>query len=162
MKGLFGDLLLRTSGPNMALKAVTVNGQDVTDTPREYKTGDQVTMVIITRASTVEGIVTDAAGKPVTGSRDPRVLRGQGVVADEFHAHTARRHRFDRQIPALGSRAGPYHVVAIARELLNRPSSAFEASFFEELAKEGTTFVVGEDEQRQGVDLKVSVTNPGG
>ena len=161
MRGLFGDLLLRASGPNMALKSVSVNGQDVTDTPREYRTGDQVTIVITTRTSTVDGIVTDAAGKPVPEAAILAFSEDKGSW--RMNSTRTRRGSTDAmgKYRLAGLAPGRYHVVAIPRELLNRPSSAFEASFFEELAKEGTTFVVGEDEQRQ-VDLKVSVTNPGG
>ena len=36
MKGLHGELLLRSSGPGMVLKAVMAGGRDVTDTPHEF------------------------------------------------------------------------------------------------------------------------------
>jgi hypothetical protein len=51
---------------------------------------------------------------------------------------------------------GRYYVVAVPRERLNVPSMGQDESFYEQLAKEATTFVIGEDEQRQ-VDLKIAV-----
>ena len=161
MKGLFGDLLLRSSGPNMFLKSVSVNGQEVTDTPREFKNGDQVTLVMITRASTIEGIVTDAAGKPVPEaaivafSEDKASWRMNSTRTRRSGTDTTGKYRLSGLVP------GRYHIVAVPRERMAMPSSLMDTAFFEELVKEGTTFVVGEDEQRQ-VDLKIAATNAGG
>src|SRR5260221_774471 len=40
MKGILGEFVLRTSAPNQFLKAVMLGAEDITDTPREFKTGE--------------------------------------------------------------------------------------------------------------------------
>src|SRR5262249_56802856 len=66
MKGLAGEMLLRSNAPNTYLKAVLLGAEDITDTPREVKTGDRVTIVMTSRAATLDGTVTDAARKPTS------------------------------------------------------------------------------------------------
>lgn len=160
MKGLFGEALLRSSGPNAYLKSVSVGGQDVTDTPYEFKNGDQVTLTMTTRASTLEGTVADATGKPAA---EAAVL----VFADDKAAwrQTSPRTRrgsvdFTGKYRVAGLLPGRYYIVALPRDRLNIPGSMQDAGFFEQLTKEATTFVVGEDEQRQ-MDLRIS-TGSGG
>jgi hypothetical protein len=154
MRGMHGELLLRTSGPGMFLKSVSVGGRDVTDTPYEFKTGDQVTIVMTTRASTIEGTVTDTTGKPVT---DAGVL----VFSDDksswrFNSIRTRRSGADAtgKYRITGLLSGRYYIVAVTRDRLNMMSNA-DASVFEQFTKEAIPFVMGEDEQRQ-VDLKVA------
>jgi hypothetical protein len=51
------------------LKAVRLNGQDITDTGAEFKAGDSVTgleVVLTNRLTSVAGTVTDGASQPVT------------------------------------------------------------------------------------------------
>ena len=155
MRGLHSELVLRTGGPGMYLKSVTVGGRDITDTPHEFKTGDHVTLTMTTKASSLEGNVTDAAGKPAP---ETAIL----VFADDksswrFNSIRTRRGFTDQtgKYRVTGLLAGRYYVVATPRDRLTLPSSAFDAAFFEQLAKEATAFVVGDDEQRQ-VDVKLS------
>jgi len=155
MRGMFGDLLLRSGGPNMYLKSVIVGGQDITDTPHTFKNGEQVIVVMTTRASTVEGVVSDAVGKPVTDaaimvfSEDKAAWRPNSVRTRRATVDPAGRYRL------LGLLPGRYYAVAVSRDRLSGRTSNEDVSFFEQLAKEATTFVVGEDEQRQ-VDLKIA------
>lgn len=160
MRGLHGELLLRTNGPGMFLKSVSVSGRDVTDTGYEFKSGDQVTITMTTRASTVEGTVTDATGKPVP---DAAIL----IFSDDKSSWRSNATRTRRGFSdpggmyrVTGLLSGRYYVVALPRERVNQPPSGMDAAFFEQLVKEGTAFVVGEDEQRQ-VDVKLS-TGGGG
>ena len=160
MKGLHGELLLRSSGPGMYLKSVTVGGRDVTDTPHEFKNGEQVTLVMSTRASTLEGSVTDATGKPVL---DAAVLVfSEDKAAWRPNATRTRRGGIDPtgKYRVTGLLAGRYFVVAVPRERLNVPTMNQDAAFFEQLSKEATPFVVGDDEQRQ-VDLKMAAATGG-
>ena len=155
MRGIFGDLLIRSGGPNMYLKAVTVSGQDITDTPHTFKNGEQVTVVMTTRASTIEGVVSDAAGKPVTDaailvfSEDKAAWRPNSVRTRRAAVDAAGHYRVFGLLP------GRYYAVALPRERLSGPTNNQDAAFFEQLSKEASTFVVGEDEQRQ-IDLKVT------
>jgi protocatechuate 3,4-dioxygenase beta subunit len=160
MKGLFGETLLRSSGPNTYLKSVSVGGQDVTDTPYEFKNGDQVTLTMTTRASTLEGSVADATGKPATEaavlvfSDDKAAWRQTSPRTRRGSVDATGKYRVSGLLP------GRYYIVALPRERLNIPGFVQDAGFFEQLTKDATTFVVGEDEQRQ-MDLRLS-TGSGG
>lgn len=161
LKGLMGEFLLRGNAPGQFLKRVMVGAEDITDTPREFKNGDKVTLVMTTRASTVEGNVTDAAGKPVTDaaliifSDDKSAWRMNSMRTRRTTVNPSGHYR------AMGLLPGRYYILATTRERVNVPSMNVDPSFFEELAKEATTVVVGEDEQRQ-VDLKMVVPATGG
>lgn len=158
MKGLMGELLLRSSAPMQFLKSVTVNGADITDTPREFKSGDRVTITLSSRASSVEGNVTDAAGKPVAEggiflfSDDKASWRSNSIKTRRANVDPTGRYRLTGLLP------GRYFIVAVPRERLN--FGMMDVSIFEEMSKEATTLVVGDDEQRQ-VDLSL-VAGTGG
>lgn len=160
MKGMSGEFLLRGNAAGQYLKRVMLGAEDITDTPREFKTGDKVTLVMTSRASTVEGNVTDAAGKPVTDAA--LIIFSDDKSAWRMNATRTRRTGVDPNghYRAMGLMPGRYYVIATTRERLNVPSMNVDPSFFEQLTKDATTFVVGEDEQRQ-VDLKL-VTGSGG
>jgi hypothetical protein len=159
MKGLHGELLLRTSGPGMYLKSVTAGGRDITDTPHEFRNGEQVTIVMSTRASTLEGMVTDAAGKPVTDgailvfSEDKALWRSNATRTRRGNVDSTGKYRVGGLLP------GRYHIIALPRERLVQPMGQ-DPTFYEQLTKEATAFVVGEDEQRQ-VDLKIALGTGG-
>ena len=155
LKGLMGEFLLRTSAPNNVLKSVQLGGEDITDTPREFKTGDRVTLVMTARASTVEGTVTDGAGQPVTDavlmmfSDDKAAWRTNSLRTRRGSADPNGHYRMAGVLP------GRYFLIAVPRDRavvfnVNSDPAAFEA-----LTKDATTVVVGEDEQRQ-IDVKLS------
>lgn len=153
MRGLHGELLLRSSGPGMFLKSVTVSGRDITDTPYEFKNGDKVTVTMVTRVSTLEGYVTDSTGKPAI---DAAIL----VFSDDKASWRSNSTRTRRGVTdptgkyrVTGLLPGRYYIIALPRNglILNNA----EAEVFEQLTKEATAFVVGDDEQRQ-VDLRIS------
>jgi hypothetical protein len=161
MKGMMGEFLLRGSAPGQFLKRVMLGAEDITDAPREFKNGDKVTLVMTTHASTVEGNVTDAAGKPVMDAA--LLIFSEDKAAWRMNSMRTRRASVDPNghYRAMGLMPGRYYVIATTRERLNVPGMNVEPSFFEQLAKEATAFVVGEDEQRQ-VDLKLAVPEGGG
>jgi len=158
MKGLMGEVLLRSNAPMQSLKSVTLNGTDITDTPREFKPGDKVTITLSSRASTLEGTVTDAAGAPVTDaglllfSDDKASWRSNSIKTRRSTVDQAGHYRM------LGLLPGRYFIIALPRERLN--TGMMDATMFDELSKEATSLVVGDDEQRQ-VDLKL-VAGSGG
>jgi len=163
MKGMAGEYLLRASAPNQYLKAVLLGADDITDNPREFRNGDKVTLVLTSRTSTLEGDVVDAAGKP---SADAALI----VFAEDKASWRMNSSRIKRSLVApnghyriSGLLPGRYFAAAIARDRLDVPpgGTAAETAFFEQLAKEATSFVIGEDEQRQ-VDLKVVGEGAGG
>jgi hypothetical protein len=160
MKGLHGELLLRSNGPGMLLKSVISGGRDVIDTPHEFKNGEQVTLVMTSRASSLEGTVSDAAGKPVLDaailvfSEDKAAWRPNATRTRRGNVGPTGKYR------VTGLLAGRYFIIAVPRDQLNVQAMNQDPSFFEQLSKEATTFVIGEDEQRQ-VDLKVVVAAGG-
>jgi hypothetical protein len=69
LTGLIDARLLRASVPQgWALKAITLAGEDVTDTPIELSPGQRVTgvqVVLTNRLTDVSGLVTDGRGQPM-------------------------------------------------------------------------------------------------
>jgi hypothetical protein len=161
MKGMSGEFLLRVGAPGQYLKRVMLGAEDITDTPREFKNGDKVTLVMTSRASSVEGNVTDAAGKPVTDAA--LIIFSDDKSAWRMNSTRTRRTGVDPNghYRAMGLMPGRYYAIATTRDRLNVPSMNVDPSFFEQLAKDATTFVVGEGEDRQ-VDLKLVVAAAGG
>jgi hypothetical protein len=145
---------------NQTLKAVMLGGEDITDSPREFKTGDKVTMILTSRASTLEGNVTDAKGQPSTDAS--LILFSEDKAAWRMNSLKTRRSGVDPtgHYRLTGLIPGRYLIAAVPRDRLNIPLAGADAAFFEQMSKEATSLVVGEDEQRQ-VDLKV-VAAPGG
>jgi len=152
MKGLLGEWMLRTGVPNQYLKAVMLGGENIIDTPREFRTGDKVTIVLTSRASTLEGNVTDAAGQPVTEaalilfSEDKASWRSTSFKTRRSGTDQVGHYRFN------GLMAGRYFVAALPRDRMG--ALPLGSEFFEQLSKEATSLVIGDDEQRQ-VDLKL-------
>jgi Carboxypeptidase regulatory-like domain len=159
LKGLMGEWLLRTMAPNLYVKSITVGADDITETPREFKATDRVVITLTSRASTLEGSVTDGKGT---------VPADTGVVVfsedkSSWHTSSTRTHRAitdgEGHFRVPGLMPGRYLVVAVPRERLSVVPG--EALFFEQMAKEAVPVVIGEDEQRK-VDLKVVESSGGG
>jgi protocatechuate 3,4-dioxygenase beta subunit len=159
MKGLAGEYLLRGFAPQQYLKSVQLDGADITDTPHEFKQGDRVTIVMTSRSSTVEGNVTDTNSAPVP---DAMVMVFPEDKASWRMNSTHRRLAgTDRQghYKISGLMAGRYLIIAAPRD---RIAVSFpDEGFFENLAKDATPLVVGEDDQRQA-DLKLVPSPSGG
>jgi hypothetical protein len=154
MKSLMGELMLRVSGPNQYLKSVTVGGEDITDSAREFKASDRVTITVTSRASTLEGNVLDAAGAVSTDAGI--ILFSDDKASWRFNSSRTKRSFVDPyghyRIPGL--MPGRYLVAAIPRDRLSGPMGA-DTDLFEQLSKVATSLVIGEDEERR-VDLKLS------
>lgn len=152
LKGLLGPFVLRLGAPNQFLKAVMLGGEDITDTPHEFKSGERVTLILTSRASTVEGNVTDMKGQPTTDaglivfSEDKASWRSNSIRTRRSGPDQTGHYRLTGLMP------GRYFIAAVPRERLN--IGVLGPEFFEQLSKEATTLVIGEDETRQ-VDLKV-------
>ena len=155
MKRLMGELILRIGAAGQSLKSVTVNGRDITDTPYEFKQNDSVVFTLTSRTSTVEGTVTDATGKPASDggvilfSEDKASWRPSSIRTRRTGIDPDGHYRLNSVL------AGRYYLVALTRDRFG--ISLSDAESFEQLAKDATTIVVGEDEQRT-VDLKIVAT----
>jgi protocatechuate 3,4-dioxygenase beta subunit len=154
LKGMMGEFLLRASAPGQTLKAVMLGAQDITDTPREFKNGERVTLVMTSAVSSIEGTVTDTKGTPASEasilifSEDRASWRPNSLRTRRGSTDASGHFRISGLVP------GRYHAIAAPRDVINVPTMMQDAAFFEALSKEATTFVVGEGEQRQ-VDLKL-------
>jgi hypothetical protein len=161
MKGLMGEFLLRANGQGQFLKAVQLNGTDITDTPHEFKAGESVTIVMTTQASTVEGNVTDDKGEPVNTaslllfSDDKTLWRTNSIHTRRGGADVTGHFRLTGVLP------GQYLMIALPQERANALNfGSVDPAVFEQFAKEATAVTVGQNEQRQ-VDLRLAVGSGG-
>lgn len=152
LKGLMGEYLLRAGIVNQFLKSVTVNGQDVTDVPREFKASDRITMTLTSRVSTVEGNVTDT--RDVDLAETGIMMFAEDKSSWRMNSIWTKRTSVDPKghFRITGLMPGRYYIAAIPRQRLAVPVADADVAFFEQLAKEATTVVVGVDDQRT-VDL---------
>lgn len=162
MKGFMGEYLIRANGAgSQYMKAVQLNGEDITDTPHEFKQGDKLTILMTGKASTITGTVSDDKGDPVNAGS--LILFSEDKTSWRTNSIHTRRSGVDitGHFRMLGVLPGRYFLIAVPQERANALNfGSVDASIFEQFAKEATSVTVGEDEQRQ-VDLKVS-SGPGG
>lgn len=156
LKGLLGEFLLRATAPNQYLKSVMVGNEEVTDTPREFTPNDRVVITLTSRASTLEGNVSDAAGEP--SAEAGVIIFSEDKDTWRFNSTRTRRTGADPNghFRMNGLMPGRYFVAVVPRERLNVPPGAVDISFFEELSKDATSVVLAEDEQRR-VDLRLPI-----
>jgi len=155
LKGLMGEYGLRTGAPNQFLKSVTVNGEDVTDLPREFKAGERATITLTSRVSTIEGTVTDT--RDVHLAESGVLLFSEDKAAWRINSIWTKRTGFDAKghFRITGLMPGRYYIAALPRQRLDISRGGdTESGFFEQLAKEATLVTVGVDDQRT-VDLRL-------
>jgi protocatechuate 3,4-dioxygenase beta subunit len=162
MKGLMGEFLIRANGPSQFLKAVQLNGTDITDIPHEFKAGEAVTIVMTTQASMLEGNITDDKGQPVNNaslllfSDDKTLWRTNSIHTRRGGADVTGHYRMAGVLP------GQYLMIALPQERANALNfGSVDPAVFEQFAKEATPVTVGQNEQRQ-VDLRLAVGSGGG
>lgn len=152
LKGLMGEYVLRTGIANQVTKSVTVNGEDVTDVPHEFKANDRVTITMTSRVASIEGDVTDMRDVPlaeagiVLFAEDKASWRISSIWTKRTGLDPKGHFRLASLLP------GRYYIAAIPRQRLTLLGGDADVAFFEQLAKEATSVVVGADEQRT-VDL---------
>jgi protocatechuate 3,4-dioxygenase beta subunit len=163
LNDLFGPLLLRAfvpggsagTSPAYTMKAVMLGGTDITDTAVEFKSehSRHLEIVLTSRASTLEGTVTDDSGAPATDvmvvaiPEDPASWRVSSPKMRIGALQKEGRYSIPRML------AGRYHVVAVPREGFYLTPDT-DPDVFEQLVKDSTAVTVGEDEKRS-VDLRV-------
>jgi hypothetical protein len=155
MKGLMGEHVLRVAAPNLYVKSVAIDGgDDVTDTPHEFKANDRVVMTVTSRTSTLEGTVTDGRGSVaadtgiVVFSEDRGSWRTSSTRTRRATADAEGHFRVNGLMP------GKYFVIAVPRERLSVVPGGVDAALFEQLSKDAVSVVIGDDEERK-LDLKV-------
>jgi len=155
LKGLMGEYGLRTGAPNQFIKSVTVNGEDVTDVSREFKTGERATITLTSRVSTVEGNVTDTRDMQLAEAGI--ILFSEDKASWRVNSIWTKRAGFDPKghYRITGLMPGRYYIAAMPRQRLDISRGGDnESGFFEQLTKEATLVVVGADDQRT-VDLRL-------
>lgn len=149
--------LIRTNAPQgWTLKSVSLNGQDITDTPVEFPPGQAVSglQVVLTRkVSTLTGLVTDTKGKPV--------LDATVVIFPADETLWAYQSRFIKA--ARPDQDGTYRVtalpanesyLAVALQGLE-DGQAGDPEFLATIKDMGAKFTLGDGETKS-VDVKLS------
>jgi protocatechuate 3,4-dioxygenase beta subunit len=155
IKGLMGEYLLRVAAPNLYVKSITLDGgDDVTDTPHEFKTNDRVVMTVTSRASTLEGTVTDSKG--AVAAETGVIVFSEERGAWRTSSTRTRRTAADAEghFRIAGLMPGKYFVIAVPRERMIVVPGSGDALYFEQLSKDAVSVVFGDDEERK-LDLKI-------
>jgi hypothetical protein len=155
IKGLMGEYLLRVAVSNLYVKLITLDGgDDVTDTPHEFKTNDRVVMTVTSRASTLEGTVTDSKG--AVAAETGVIVFSEERGAWRTSSTRTRRTAADAEghFRIAGLMPGKYFVIAVPRERMIVVPGSGDALYFEQLSKDAVSVVVGDDEERK-LDLKI-------
>lgn len=161
--GLFGSYVIRggitAGGGQWFLKAVLLNGKDITDVPVAFSSAHSghLQVVFTARSASLEGTVTDEAGKP---TRDAQILI---FGADEeswlpFSSRTRNAgvpRQEDGKFTTRGLREGRYYVVALPPgSVMIGGFQSPDRSLMESLKKVATEVVLNPGETRT-VDLRV-------
>ena len=163
LNDLFGPQLVRGgvtgagagTAPAYTLKAVMLGGTDITDTPVEFKADHNrhLELVFTSRASTVEGMVTDDSGAPANDVMIVMIPEDKSawkITSPRFRMSSLQKEGHF-SVPRM--LAGRYHAIAVPREgFFLTPDTGPEV--FEQMVKDSTLVTVGEDEKRT-VDLRV-------
>ena len=102
IRNMFGRVLIRGSvigrpadvpGESWGLKAVMLNGRDITDEPRAFTNADsgKLQLLFTSQAPALDGTVTDDAGRPVQECTvllfgEDAALMAAGILDDSVHA----------------------------------------------------------------------------
>jgi protocatechuate 3,4-dioxygenase beta subunit len=157
LSNLFGARLFRVSAPQgWVLKEVTLNGQDVTDTPVELPPGQTVSglQVVLTEKQTqLSGRVVDSRGSPVTDatvvvfpSDDARWL---------YQSRFVRAARVDQQGNFQLRGLPPYDRYLVVAVQAIEDGQAGDPAFLESIRAQGVALRLGEGEVK-AIDVKVS------
>ena len=158
LRGLGGSVLFRVANPpsGWTLKAVRLEGADITDTPHEFKGGETIT-----------GLEIELTDKPtringtVTGTGSDSIKDYAVVVFTDDNDHWVPQSRFvragrpdqDGHFQITGLPPGRY--LAVALEYLEQ-GSEMDPDLLEQLKTKGTSFTLDEGETHQ-LNLKLSL-----
>jgi hypothetical protein len=163
----FGQLVIRGSvvgitrpadgsSESLGLKAVLLNGRDITDEPRVFTSADsgKLQLVFTSHAPALDGAVTDDAGKPI---QDCAVL----IFGDEpatwkpgSSMIRLTRPMKEGKFRLRGLREGRYRIVALPPEFTINTMTP-DVQLLENLSKVATSVVLNAGETRS-VDLKLT------
>jgi hypothetical protein len=158
LRNLFGPVVLRGSvpaGQSWGLKAVLLNGKDITDVPTTFTTKDSghLQVVFTGKAPALEGTVIDETGKPTSDASI--IVFGQDSSSWQPRSSLLRTMRpiTEGRYAINGLREGRYFAVAVPLELsVNMMQPSVE--LLESLSKVATPLILNPGERRT-VDLTV-------
>ena len=165
IRNVFRRIVIRGSvigrGPSVGesswgLKAVLLNGTDITDQPRAFTNADsgKLQIVFTPHAPALEGTVTDDAGKPVEQytvlafGDDPATWRASSSMI------RMGRPMKDGKFQLRGLREGRYRVVALPVDFVINPMNP-DVELLEQLSKSSTPVVLNAGETRP-LDLRLT------
>lgn len=156
LKAVQSPVLIRTFRvpAGYSLKAVLLNGIDVTDTGVAFKPGEPVTglqVVLSTTSSGVTGGVTDDNGKPVVDYA--AIVFSEDPTKWGYMSRHVTMARPDQQGGFQAKNLPPGRYMAVAVEALEEGQET-DPEFLERLRSLATAFTLGEGEQRS-VTLKI-------
>jgi hypothetical protein len=147
MTGLMSECVLRIVVPGWFVKSVKLNGADISDVRRQFAVGDHVSILLTMTGSTLEGTVTTPDGQPATNGAV--IMFAEDPAGWTTASVRMRRARLESggKFTIAGLLPGRYYIVAGSRERTFQPGLV-EPSYFEALAKDAVTVVMGEREKR--------------
>ena len=158
MRSVFGPVLLRGSvaaGPGWGLKAVLLNGKDITDVPTTFTASDSghLQVVFTARAPGLEGLVLDDAGKPTMEATI--LVFGQDPATWQSRSSFVRTTRAikDGKYGLNGLREGRYFAVAVPLDITVNIMQ-LNTELLENLSKVATPVLLNAGEKRT-LDLTV-------
>jgi len=150
LRAMSGPVLIRTMRipPGYVLKGVFMGAQDVTDTGVSFKPGENVSgvqVVLTTRASSVNGTVTDDRGQPVTDYA--AVIFAEDSAKWGFMSRFITMARPDQQGAFQAKQLPPGRYLAIAVDYIEDGEQT-NPETLERLRGAATTFELGEGDQK--------------
>ena len=157
LRGITDARLFRVAAPKgWALKSVSLNGQDITDTPMEFPPGQAVGGVQIAltkKVSALSGLVSDAGGKPLLDATVVVFPADEKLWAFQSRFIKAARPDQEGTYRMSGLPPSEHYLVAAVQGL--EDGQAGDPEFLATI-KEGATKFTLADGETKAVDVKLS------
>lgn len=156
LRNVTDAVIVRTGGPQgWTLKSVSLNGQDITDTPTEFPAGQAVTgmqLMLTKKISALTGQITDTKGNPVLDATVVVFPANDKLWTFQSRFIKAARPDQDGKYRVTGLPAESYLVVALQGL---EDGQAGDPEFLATVKELATKLDLGDGESK-GVDVKLS------
>jgi hypothetical protein len=157
IRGVTDAVILRAQAPQgWAMKAVVINGQEITDTPTEFAAGQAVTgmqIVLTKKITSLTGQITDSRGNPVLDATVVVFPGNEKLWTYQSRFIKAARPDQDGKYRVTGL-PGPESYLVVALQGLE-DGQAGDPEFLATIKDLGTKLALGEGESK-AVDVKLS------